>query len=96
MIFIFCVFLPIYIIANPINEHSLEHTIEKRTALPEEIHSKVFVAESSVEPMLQAFQAAVHLPITKKLGTTALNLMDTPRCSVPDSPSSSTNTSKLW
>ncbi len=51
---------------------------------------------SSIELMLQAFQTAFHLPITKKLDATILKLMNTPRCGLPDFPSSFVDKSKLW
>ncbi len=49
MILIFCVFLTTSIIANPINKHSLEHNIEKRTALHEEIRPKAFEVKSNMD-----------------------------------------------
>jgi hypothetical protein len=52
--------------------------------------------QSNIESMLQAFQSAFHLPVTKKLDAATLKLMNTPRCGLPDSSPSLMDKNKLW
>jgi hypothetical protein len=52
--------------------------------------------QSSLESMLEAFQTAYHLPVTKKLDAATIKLMNTPRCHLPDIPRSLMDKSKLW
>ncbi len=54
------------------------------------------VCQSSLESMLEAFQIAYHLPVTKKLDAATIKLMNTPRCYLPDTPRSLVDKSKLW
>jgi hypothetical protein len=54
------------------------------------------LCRSSMESMLTNFQTTFHLPITKKVDAATLNLMNTPRCGLPDSSSSSMDETKLW
>ena len=54
------------------------------------------LCQSSMETMLTNFQAAFHLPVTKKIDSATLNLMNTPRCGVADASSSYTVGNKLW
>jgi hypothetical protein len=59
-------------------------------------HLAGLLCQSSMESMLTNFQTAFHLPITKKVDAATLNLMNTPRCGLPDSSSSSMDEIKLW
>jgi hypothetical protein len=52
--------------------------------------------QSSLDSMLEAFQTAYHLPVTKKLDAPTIKLMNTPRCHLSDTPTSFMDKSKLW
>jgi hypothetical protein len=54
------------------------------------------LCESSVESMLKKFQTTFHLPVTGKLDTATLKLMNRPRCNSLNSSSSFTDKNKLW
>ncbi len=54
------------------------------------------ICQSSLESMLEAFQIAYHLPVTKTLDAATVKLMNTPRCHLPDIPRSFMDKSKLW
>jgi hypothetical protein len=59
----------------------------KRNGLP---------CRSSLPSMLGDFQTAFHMPVTRVADAATLKLMNTPRCGLPDSPSSLMDRSKLW
>ena len=52
--------------------------------------------QSSLETMLKQFQTNFHLPVTKKLDAATVRQMNKPRCSLPDTPPSFMDKSKLW
>jgi len=52
--------------------------------------------QTGFESVLEAFQKAYHLPVTKKLDSATLKLLNTPRCGIPDGPSASVNRRTLW
>jgi len=51
---------------------------------------------SCFESALEAFQKAYHLPVTKKLDSSTLRLLNTPRCGMPDGPAEVVDRSTLW
>jgi hypothetical protein len=54
------------------------------------------LCQPNMKSMLEEFQIAFHLPVTKKLDAATLKLMNTPRCGLFDSPLSLIDKSKLW
>ena len=54
------------------------------------------VCSTSFESMLESFQIAFGLNVTKKLDAATESLMRKPRCSLPDFPAAFTDRSGLW
>ena len=52
--------------------------------------------DSCFESALEAFQKAYHLPVTKKLDSATLRLLNTSRCGMPDGPAEVADRSTLW
>lgn len=53
--------------------------------------------QTSLPSMLQQFQTTYRLPVTEKLDTATLKLMNTPRCGLSDDyPSETIDRSELW